>query len=100
VDYQQIVFFRDTFNSCIALTEDAVECDPLTGDNWQKQGIAWESDLKEKFIARAPLSEETTESPFGFTLPHVDDEDFVVWMRTATLSSFTKFHRQILSRDL
>jgi len=82
------------------LTASSLGCEPLADDNWKKEGIAWASDLNKKFASREPLEEETTTSPAGFVLPAPSDEDFVVWMRTATLSSFTKLHRQILSHDL
>jgi len=93
-------FFRDNFTACVVPTGNPAACDPLTDQNWKKEGIAWPSDLRSKFASRAPLDEETNISPFGFVLPDPLDEDFVVWMRTATLSTFTKLYRQIIDRNL
>jgi hypothetical protein len=92
-------FFLDNFTACVAVSS-ADSCDPLLGRNWQKEGIAYSSDLGKKFVSRPPFSYETNISPLGFPLPQVDDEDFVVWMRTATLPVFSKFHRQILDVSL
>lgn len=59
-------------------------------------GIAWQSDLDKKFIPRDLVPEEETNvSPRGFTMPPVDDEDLVVWMRVAATSTFTKIYRKI-----
>eukprot|EP01006_Ploeotia_vitrea_P035780 TRINITY_DN65935_c12_g1_i1.p1 TRINITY_DN65935_c12_g1~~TRINITY_DN65935_c12_g1_i1.p1 ORF type:complete len:343 (-),score=164.08 TRINITY_DN65935_c12_g1_i1:55-1083(-) len=97
-------FFNDNFTSvCVAASPTAPDqdCETLSGRNWYKKGIAWPSDVESRFSAAASLApDQTNESPVGFTLPSVDDEDFIVWMRTAALPKFTKLHRQILDRDL
>jgi len=89
-------FFNDTFDgfycpagsNCISLNS--------TG-NWRKDGIAWSSDLSKKFIPRSLTSQETNIGTGGFQLPPVNDEDFVVWMRTAGLPTFKKLHRRIVN---
>ncbi|MES1911194.1 MAG: hypothetical protein MHM6MM_003671 [Cercozoa sp. M6MM] len=72
-------------------------------DTWVRDGIAWSSDVKHKFIGRDLNSDETDQGPFQAEtktfLPRVDDEDFIVWMRTAGLPTFRKLHR-VVKRDL
>jgi len=92
-------FFNDSFTACVTPAGGGA-CAPLVNDNWRKQGIGWISDLQTRFIPRAPRADETRESPLGFTLPNVNDEDFVVWMRTGTLSTFHKLYRIIGTRSL
>jgi len=92
-------FFNDTFVACVNPTSGG-GCVPLLDDNWKKQGIAWTSDLQTRFIPRAPRVSETTVSPRGFNLPVVNDEDFVVWMRTSITSTFHKLYRVIGTRML
>jgi len=92
-------FFNDILVACVTPAGGGA-CTLLQDDNWRKQGIAWDSDLQTRFIPRAPRADETRESPRGFTLPNVNDEDFVVWMRTGTLSTFWKLYRVIGSRSL
>jgi hypothetical protein len=75
-----------------------------------KEGIAWKTDKDSKFkipaevaavindpAALASQFQLTRQSPNGFTLPRIDDEDFMVWMRLAGLPNFKKLHRKILS---
>lgn len=59
----------------------------------RKRGIAWPSDLKDKF--RNPK----LGAPGIRTVPDFVDEDFVVWMRTAGLPSFSKLWR-IIDQDM
>jgi len=58
----------------------------------QKDGIAWKSDKEKKF-----------KNPKDVTgirvIPDFEDEDFIVWMRTAGLPDFKKLHR-IINTDL
>lgn len=94
-------FFRDTFtspsiNGNALLPEDR---------NWRKEGIAWSSDLDHRYkVEKGWLTDPkyTTMSPYGggYQMRNMTDEDLVVWMRTATLPTFTKLHRQILDKDL
>lgn len=41
---------------------------------------------------------ETQIGPGNFTLPRVNEPEFVVWMRTAGLPTFRKLHRIIRDR--
>jgi len=56
----------------------------------RNDGIAWASDKSDKFKARAAKPTETTVGYRSQALPRVDDEDFIVWMRTAGLPTFKK----------
>eukprot|EP00808_Paulinella_micropora_P003350 g74517.t1 len=101
--------FTDTFSNprvCTSkiansnTTQQCLACECLRGNNFKKEGIAWESDLKVRFKDRPPYSGETNMNPRGFQMPAVDDEDFVVWMRCSHLPHFYKIYRQILDRDI
>jgi len=59
----------------------------------RKQGIAWSSDVNVKF--RNPLPN----APGVRLIPDFQDEDFIVWMRTAGLPNFRKLYR-IIDQDL
>eukprot|EP00457_Paulinella_chromatophora_P004733 gb/GEZN01004746.1/.p1 GENE.gb/GEZN01004746.1/~~gb/GEZN01004746.1/.p1 ORF type:complete len:604 (-),score=42.77 gb/GEZN01004746.1/:32-1843(-) len=85
-----------TFNT----TKQCLDCECLTGNNYQKEGIAWDTDLEKRFKQRTLRAYETSMNPRGFQMPPVDDEDFVVWMRCAHLPTFYKVHRKILDRGL
>jgi len=87
--------FNDTFSADIC---DDNGCRPL---HWNSTGIAWASDMDKKFKYRAlNPEEETAVGPSGFPVwTSDDDEEFVVWMRTAGLPTFTKLHR-IIHQDL
>jgi len=95
-------FFNDTFNATLYAVSDPQNGVQLTGSNWQKRGIAWSSDVDDKFKALPkPLPNGTTNiGPGGFVLPDVNDEDFIVWMRTAGLPTFKKLYRKIENLDL
>lgn len=58
--------------------------DPST-PNWQKNGIAWSTDVNDKFhqLTTSQIYSEgwTTIGQWNQTLPSVGDEDFIVWMR-------------------
>jgi len=59
----------------------------------RKDGIAWTSDKNKKF-KNPPLN-----APGIRTIPDFQDEDFIVWMRTAGLPDFKKLYR-IIDVDL
>lgn len=69
---------------------------------WKKEGIAWPSDKQYKFKAFTdPVAKGmTTVNKENRTMPNVEDEDFIVWMRTAGLPTFKKLYRIIDSQDL
>ena len=72
--------------------------------NWDNSNIAWPSDVKKKF-ASAEQTDRTTDKNTlqhwqNVTLPDTDDQDFIVWMRTSTISTFSKLHRIINEQSL
>jgi len=82
------------FNDTFSLTDPNGKAVPLG-----KKGIAWQSDVEDKF----KNSEETGTNfpPFAGkdcspgSGQCVEDEDFIVWMRTAGLPTFRKLYRTI-----
>lgn len=65
--------------------------------SWQRKNIAWEID-REKYEASYPSS-MTNLTKMSYTqnrtIPDIDDEDMLVWMRTAMSKNFKKLHRKI-----
>lgn len=69
--------------------------------------ISWKSDREHKFKAKTDLTGTTSQSPLlddfvtGYTFPAniTENEDFIVWMRTAGLPTFKKLHRKIEDQD-
>jgi len=59
----------------------------------KKEGIAWASDVQHKF--KNPPSS----APGVRVIADFEDEDFIVWMRTAGLPDFKKLYR-IIEQDL
>jgi len=59
----------------------------------RKQGIAWDSDVNSKF------HNPPANAPGIRVIANFEDEDFIVWMRTAGLPSFKKLYR-IIDTDL
>lgn len=77
------------FNDSYVLTETSTgRIVPL-----EKKGIAWETDRTSKF-ANPPQ-----DTPGIRIIPDFEDEDFIVWMRTAALPTFKKLYR-IIKEDL
>jgi len=96
-------FFNDTFNATLYLAEAPDAGIFLSGAAWQRYGIAWSSDINDKFKDVGgvfPNDTVTRIGPGGFVLPDVTDEDFIVWMRTAGLPTFKKLYRKIETMDL
>jgi len=60
----------------------------------RKNGIAWSSDVNEKFH-NPPING----TPGIRVIENFDDEDFIVWMRTAGLPNFKKLYR-IIDQDV
>eukprot|EP01087_Luapelamoeba_hula_P014442 TRINITY_DN4226_c0_g1_i1.p1 TRINITY_DN4226_c0_g1~~TRINITY_DN4226_c0_g1_i1.p1 ORF type:complete len:339 (-),score=39.23 TRINITY_DN4226_c0_g1_i1:119-1102(-) len=60
---------------------------------WHKEGIAWDSDVDKKF------HNPPANAPGIRVIKDFEDEDFIVWMRTAGLPTFKKPYR-ILDEDL
>ncbi|EGG23050.1 hypothetical protein DFA_05180 [Cavenderia fasciculata] len=59
----------------------------------QKEGIAWSSDKEKKFKNPPPDTVGVR------IIPDFEDEDFIVWMRTAGLPDFKKLYR-IINTDV
>jgi len=78
---------KSVFNDTFALWQGNTPI-PL-----RKSGIAWESDRDKKFKNPPPGT------PGIRTIPDLQDEDFIVWMRTAGLPDFKKLYR-IIDQDL
>merc|ERR1712083_485235 len=69
-----------------------------------RSDIAWTSDNR-RFESTQQIDGTTTnvnEVQFdqNVTLPDTDDPDFVVWMRTSTVPTFSKLHRIINGQSL
>lgn len=76
------------FNDTFVLRNQNNQTVPL-----RKDGIAWSSDTDKKF--RNPPAD----APGIRVIPDFEDEDFIVWMRTAGLPNFKKLYR-IIDQDL
>lgn len=87
-------FFNDTFSLARCASGS---CSSTVG--WTKTGIAWSSDKDYKFVYKALEGGQTSNSLEGYPLPRVDDEELMVWMRTAGLPTFKKLHRIIKSPE-
>lgn len=79
--------------------------------NVDNTGIAWKSDVSSKFGSTVTPSNFPNNAPNGAlgliggkalnsTLPLKQDEDLIVWMRTAALPNFRKLWGKITDRDL
>jgi len=91
--------FNDTFLASIC---DQGTCTELmNGANWMEKDIAWPSDISVKFKRPSGCpSNDTTKCPQPSVgpsgqLPQVDDEHFIVWMRTAGLPTFKKLYARM-----
>jgi len=79
---------KSVFNDTFALFSGGGSPVPL-----RKEGIAWASDREKKF-KNPPQG-----TPGIRVIPDLEDEDFIVWMRTAGLPDFKKLYR-IIDQDL
>lgn len=75
---------RSMFNDTFTLFKSDGTPIPL-----RKNGIAWESDRDKKFKNPPPDAKGIR------IIPDFEDEDFIVWMRTAGLPDFKKLYRII-----
>lgn len=89
--------FTDVFRGAEVRRASGGGFTPLAaGSDWLETGIAWSTDLGKKFSPMEVDPDEfTSESPRGFTLPPVQDEHFVVWMRSASEPSFNKLYARL-----
>jgi len=78
---------KSVFNDTFALFSGGTPV-PL-----RKEGIAWASDREKKF------KNPPADTPGIRVIPDLEDEDFIVWMRTAGLPDFKKLYR-IIDQDL
>jgi hypothetical protein len=95
-------YFSDEFLSPCVRRRDSLGnsvCTPLLAGNWKSRGIAWPSD-KAKYKSRPLKDSETPFTIRGFTMPPVDSEEFLVWLRVEVRAEFQKLHRIIAGRDL
>lgn len=91
-------YFNDTFMASLTNKSSKVS----TTINWTDTGIAWPSDKAEKFKAPSTALSYNTYTRIGpsqHELPDVTDEAFIVWMRTAGLSTFKKLRYRILDQQ-
>jgi len=81
------------FNDTIELY-DTDGTTPLTNKSSNGKGIAWPSD-KQKFKSCPTCPGQPPPSIPDWNYTDIEDESFIVWMRTAGLPKFRKLHRII-----
>lgn len=79
---------KSLFNDTFTLRNTFSEPVPM-----RKEGIAWRSDVKDKF------NNPPADTRGIRVIANFEDEDFIVWMRTAGLPNFKKLYR-IIDVDL
>jgi len=84
--------FNDTFQifkgTCSSDTDCTTNAENITS-TWTNKGIAWNSDKERKFKNLKGWDG----TPSLDQQINVEDEEFIVWMRTAGLPTFKKLHR-------
>jgi hypothetical protein len=90
-------YFNDTyvFTTRDGVSNDSSASTPLSVN---ERGIAWPSDLKHKFADKEPRhhnDDPTTRGGGAVDGTLKSDEHFVVWMRTAAMSTFRKLWGKI-----
>lgn len=106
-DGYQVIEFCNNTDTCNGDPQNVENWSDATwhaSPNWDNSNIAWKSDVDKKF-ASVTQTEKTTDINSlqnwqNITLPDTDDQDFIVWMRTATVSEFSKLHRIINEQKL
>lgn len=91
-------FFTDTFKATAVRRRRGGSggFEPLAAGEYVETGVAWPTDVGKKFNPRAVSPAAfTSRSPNGFDLPRVDDEHFVVWMRSASEPDFDKLYARL-----
>jgi len=87
-------FFNDTFNYPV-FEKNGIK----TQVQWTKKNIAWKSDIEKKFVnvdtSTKEFNDTYSRTRSGVLLPMPEDEDFIVWMRTAGLPNFKKLNKRI-----
>jgi len=87
-------------------TSDAIERSSVWEYNgtWVKDNIAWDTDVSMKFSfvnsTKVVRTSQLWNETYGLIYPRVDDQDFIVWMRTALLSDFRKLYRVSETKSL
>jgi len=97
--------FSDVLSACVVPSGSPTSCNVLTGDDWQKKGIAYTSDTNKfqfdpNYDPTVLTRTNSWLSSRNGTLAQVDDEDLIVWMRMAATNSFHKLYRQIKTTKL
>jgi len=86
-------------------TWDDVWADWSSEPDWSNDGIAWESDKDDIFKGTSSIAGMSQvgwrqDEIYGISIPHVTNEDLMVWMRVAALPWFSKPFRIIRNRSL
>jgi len=88
------------FNDTIALGPVRSKGQDVTL-SWSEQGISWATDRLNKFKAVPAATKAANKEKYQFleetypALQSVEDEHFIVWMRTAALPRFRKLYARI-----
>lgn len=93
--------FNDTFEATVTPVNTDT---PEIITEWIEKGISWDVDRNYKFVEAYPNNENfpydklTRQGPYG-TMPELNDEHLMNWMRTAAFSDFKKLYA-IINRKL